>query len=57
MAELDARDQGLSLNQSVAIASVIDPHLVDTQSVWHDKVCTVSRGAALLFQEDAMIGI
>ena len=57
MAELNARDEGLRLDQRVTITSVVYSQLVDTQGIRYYQVRTVSRSAALLFQEYSVVGV
>lgn len=57
MAELNARNESLCLNQGVAVASVMNTHFVDAEGVGHYQVGTIGRGATLLFHEETVVGV
>ena len=57
MAELNARYQGFLLKKSVPITSVGDTHFVDTKGIWHDQVSAIGRSAALLLEEQTVVGV
>jgi hypothetical protein len=57
VAELNAGHNGILLNQGVAVASVRNLQLVDTECVWNNKVCLVGCRVTLLLQEESVVGV